>query len=186
MSRDMTKPTKWRKFGSLTTHWAHSEDSDQTGRMPRLIWIFAGCTLLLLVLSCRGSYGLNCWISLFTVLTYQVPYRDACNKITNYCLDPHLTQCCNYCLDPHLTQCCNYCLDPHLTQCCNYCLDPHLTQCCNYCLDPHLTQSCNYCLDPHLTQCCNYCLDPHLINTVIQADNISEKNWKESISICFL
>ena len=44
-----TKPTKWhvrpvktqrlrcphsRKLGSLATHWAHSEDSDQTGRMP--------------------------------------------------------------------------------------------------------------------------------------------------------
>ena len=24
----------WRKLGSLATHWAHSEDSDQTGRMP--------------------------------------------------------------------------------------------------------------------------------------------------------
>ena len=83
MSRDMTNPTKWvcaqrrlrltwasaqsdqslrslsawRKLGSLhvATHWAHSEDSDQTGRMPRLIWIFAGHTLILLVLSCRGS-----------------------------------------------------------------------------------------------------------------------------------
>ena len=30
-----------RKLGSLATHWAHREDSDQTGRMPRLIWIFA-------------------------------------------------------------------------------------------------------------------------------------------------
>ena len=65
----MTKPTKWhvrpaktqislgirqvwsefslsarRKLGSLATHWAHSEDSDQTGRMPRLIWVFAGHT----------------------------------------------------------------------------------------------------------------------------------------------
>ena len=30
----------WRKLGSLATHWAHSEDSDQTGRMPRLIWVF--------------------------------------------------------------------------------------------------------------------------------------------------
>ena len=47
----------WRNIGSLTTHWAHSEDSDQTGRMPRLIWIFAGRTLTLLVLSCRGSFG---------------------------------------------------------------------------------------------------------------------------------
>ena len=62
MSRSRTKPTKWhvrpaktemslgirpvwsesslsawRKLGSLATHWAHSKDSDQTGRMPRLI-----------------------------------------------------------------------------------------------------------------------------------------------------
>ena len=79
MSRLMTKPTKWhvrpaktqislgihtvwsgsslsawRKLASLATHWAHSEDSDQTGRIPRLIWVFAGRTLILLVLSCRG------------------------------------------------------------------------------------------------------------------------------------
>ena len=47
----------WRKLGSLATHRAHSKDSDQTGRMPRLIWVFAGRTLILLVLSCRGSYG---------------------------------------------------------------------------------------------------------------------------------
>ena len=33
-----------------------SEDSDQTGQMPRMIWVFAGCTLILLVLSCHGSY----------------------------------------------------------------------------------------------------------------------------------
>ena len=69
MSRLMTKPTKWhvrpaktqislgirpvwsesslsawRKLRSLATHWAHSEDSDQTGWMPRLIWVFAGRT----------------------------------------------------------------------------------------------------------------------------------------------
>ena len=45
----------WRKLGSLATHLMHSEDSDQTGRMPRLIWVFAGHTVTLLVLSCRGS-----------------------------------------------------------------------------------------------------------------------------------
>ena len=39
----------WRTFGALDTHWAHSEDSDQIGWMPRLIWVFAGCTLILLV-----------------------------------------------------------------------------------------------------------------------------------------
>ena len=69
LSRLMTKPTKWhvrpaktqislgirpvwsesslsawRKIGSLATHWAHNEDSDQTGRMPRLIWVVAGRT----------------------------------------------------------------------------------------------------------------------------------------------
>ena len=67
-SRLMTKPTKWhvrpggqislgirpvwsesslsawRNHGSSPTHWAHSEDSDETGRMPRLIWVFAGRT----------------------------------------------------------------------------------------------------------------------------------------------
>ena len=67
MSRLMTKPTKWqmrpaktqislsirpvwsesslsawRKLGSLATHWALSKDSDQTGWMPSLIWVFAG------------------------------------------------------------------------------------------------------------------------------------------------
>ena len=45
---------------SLSAQWvakdpsflqADSEDSDQTGRMPRLIWVFAGCTFILLVLS---------------------------------------------------------------------------------------------------------------------------------------
>ena len=37
---------------------ADSEDSDQTGRMPRLIRVFAGRTTILFVLSCRASnYG---------------------------------------------------------------------------------------------------------------------------------
>ena len=46
----------WRKHWSLATHWAHTEDSDQTGRMPRLIWVFAGRTVILLVLSWGGSF----------------------------------------------------------------------------------------------------------------------------------
>ena len=33
-----------------------SEDSDQTGRMSRLIWVFAGRTVILLVLSWGGSF----------------------------------------------------------------------------------------------------------------------------------
>ena len=89
MSHDMTKSTKWlcaqrrlrsacastqsdqslhclprRKLGSLAVCWAHSEDSDQTG-MPRLIWVFAGHTLILLVLSCHGSNALNRAVKMF-------------------------------------------------------------------------------------------------------------------------
>ena len=35
---------------------ADSKDSDQTGRVPRLIRVFTGRTVTLLVLSCRGSF----------------------------------------------------------------------------------------------------------------------------------
>ena len=80
MSRIVIKPTKWHvdpakthislgsrpvwsesslsaciKLWSLATHWVHSDDSDQTGLMPRLIWVFAGRTVILLVLSRGGS-----------------------------------------------------------------------------------------------------------------------------------
>ena len=41
---DQSSLSAWRKIGSLATQWAHSEDSDQIGRMPRLIWVFAGRT----------------------------------------------------------------------------------------------------------------------------------------------
>ena len=34
----------WRHHRSLAIHWTHSEDSDQTGRIPRLIWFLAGPT----------------------------------------------------------------------------------------------------------------------------------------------
>ena len=33
-----------KKLGSLATYWAHSKDSKQTERTPRLIWVFAGRT----------------------------------------------------------------------------------------------------------------------------------------------
>ena len=54
---DQSSPSVWRKLGFLPTHWAHSKDSDQTGRMPRLIWVFAGRKAILLVLSWGGSYS---------------------------------------------------------------------------------------------------------------------------------
>ena len=58
-----------------------SKDSNQTGRMPRLIWIFAGRTLNLLVLSCRGSIywnGLFCLcflLSCFGIYRHRSPLR---------------------------------------------------------------------------------------------------------------
>ena len=80
MSHLVTKPTKWHvrpaktqislgirpvwSESSLCAQWvakdpsflhADSEDTDQTGRMPRLIWVFAGRTTILLVLSRGGS-----------------------------------------------------------------------------------------------------------------------------------
>ena len=62
LSCDLTKPTEWlsswRKLGFLATRWVHSKDSDQTGRTPRLTWVFAGRTITLLVLSCCGSFGI--------------------------------------------------------------------------------------------------------------------------------
>ena len=41
-----------KKLGSLTIHWEHREDSDQTW----LIRVFAGRTVILLVLSCCVSF----------------------------------------------------------------------------------------------------------------------------------
>ena len=59
---DQSSLSAWRNLGSLATQWVHSEDSDQTGQMPRLIWVFIGRTLILLVLSCHCSYiEFFCW-----------------------------------------------------------------------------------------------------------------------------
>ena len=32
--------SEWRNPGSLATRWVHTKDYDQTGPMPRLIWVF--------------------------------------------------------------------------------------------------------------------------------------------------
>ena len=50
-----------------------SEDSDQTGRMPRLTRVFAGRKLILLVLSSRGSFTTKTWLSISQCkLPYQI------------------------------------------------------------------------------------------------------------------
>ena len=71
---------------SLCTQWvakdpsflhADNEDSDQTMRMPKLMWVFAGRTLILLVLSCRGSY--------FTAISWNVQRCcSTCHLLTQF------------------------------------------------------------------------------------------------------
>ena len=39
-----TSLSAWRKLGSLAIHCGDSEDSDQTGQMPSVIWFFDGHT----------------------------------------------------------------------------------------------------------------------------------------------
>ena len=78
MSRDMTKPTKWvcaqQRLGSwmprlirvfavcMKKPWVLSYPLSAQQRLwsDWLIWVFAGRTLTLLVLSCRGSIILFC------------------------------------------------------------------------------------------------------------------------------
>ena len=94
MSCDMTKPTKWVcAQRRLRSAWASAQSeqfavrmkkawvlsyplsaqrrlwSDWGDRMPRLIWVFAGRTLILLVLSCRGSHN----------------HSQNCVKFVSYC-----------------------------------------------------------------------------------------------------
>ena len=54
---------QWVAKGPSLLH-ADSEASDQTGRMHRLIWVFAGRTLTLLVLSRGGSFVSFCFLFL--------------------------------------------------------------------------------------------------------------------------
>ena len=66
---DQSLLSAWRKFRSLATHWAHSEDSDQTRQMPRLIRVFTGRTyhfvgfvvrwLILYFLKCASNKDSN-------------------------------------------------------------------------------------------------------------------------------
>ena len=78
MSHDMTKPTKWlcaqpRLRSAWASEW--TVKTDQTGQMLRLIWIFAGHTLILLVLSCRGSY--------FVGQAYSVVHRECSRHLVS-------------------------------------------------------------------------------------------------------
>ena len=57
-----TSSSVWRNLGPLATHWMHNEDSDQTGRMPRLIWVFAvrSCKSFCLFYRAEAHLYLSC------------------------------------------------------------------------------------------------------------------------------
>ena len=55
---------------------ADSEDSDQTRRMPRLIWVFAGRKVILLVLSCCGSFYVVLWSGDLEYILWAIPHKN--------------------------------------------------------------------------------------------------------------
>ena len=81
-------PAAYKLTVSQVCHWVHSEDSDQTGRMPRLIWVFAGCTVILLVLSRGGS---NIIIEIWTVAYYHNDLKFLDRQVWANTVDPDQT-----------------------------------------------------------------------------------------------
>ena len=75
-----------RKLGSLAAHWAHSEDSDQSGQIPRLIWVFAGRShfvgfVMRGLISCTGhdvcfSYESSCDVKIVWIFLYVYGFID--------------------------------------------------------------------------------------------------------------
>ena len=68
-SEDSDHPGHPPSLRSLATYWANSQDSDQTGRMPRLIGVFARRTLILLSLACHGSFVIKHSVKLLKIRT---------------------------------------------------------------------------------------------------------------------
>ena len=106
ISRRMTKPTKWhvrpaktqislgirsdwsesslsayRNYGSLAIHRAHNEDFDQTGWMPRLIWVFGGRTsnFVRLVMQRIKSIWVTSWENRPSEIYDHVRLKPACS-----------------------------------------------------------------------------------------------------------
>ena len=72
---DQSSLSTWRKLGPWATHWVQSEDSDQIGHSLRLIIVFAGRTVILLVLSWGGS-NVKFWLFRAVVLIFILWYRS--------------------------------------------------------------------------------------------------------------
>ena len=72
--------------------YADSEDSDQTGRMPRLICVFAGRKVILLVLPCGGSILFN-WIHGFHSFSSKICLFSFNMEIFSFSLFPFYIRC---------------------------------------------------------------------------------------------
>ena len=76
----------WRELGSLATQWVHSEDTDQTGRMPRLIWVFAGCTCHFVGFVTRRLICFSCIVE-SSVFFWQLP--QYLSRVKRICVFEH-------------------------------------------------------------------------------------------------
>ena len=99
---DQSLLSTWRKLGSLDTQWVHSEDSDQTGHMPRQIWVFAGCTCHF-VMRWSNMIVLNlCLFSFESAFVHCKMFCTLCNKWQKpvwFCLGCSTRWCENYCAE---------------------------------------------------------------------------------------
>ena len=80
-----SSPT-WRRFVLLATHWVPCEDSDQTARMRRLIWVFAGhkCSLVGKCVPCIIHLKVDIWdicsINLhFVIARFYIHMKCSCS-----------------------------------------------------------------------------------------------------------
>ena len=71
---EFSQCAQWVAEDTMFLH-ADREDSDQTGRMPRLIWVFAGRRFTLLVLLCRGSFRQIARFKFQNLSTMSYPFR---------------------------------------------------------------------------------------------------------------
>ena len=75
----------WRKLWPLANQWVPSEDSDQTGWMPRSIWVLDGHTghfvgfLMLRLISVSGNETFFFWENYF-----DIPALVACRNIVDH------------------------------------------------------------------------------------------------------
>ena len=88
----------WRKLGSLTTHWVHSEDSDQTGQADlSLLWAhshFVGFVMMWLIYNYHLCAGGRDWQNHVRIIrqwnssemyAFEIANFDLKKKKNNFC-----------------------------------------------------------------------------------------------------